>query len=193
MYDVLRKIHLYSGFVLLAFVVMYFFTGYVLTHHDLFPRAEPNVQTREEALSPAPGATPEEFSQRLQQQFGLAGKRVPPVRKKDGSWKFEYFRPGTWYEAVVSPAGDRVTIKRTDAGAALTLVGFHRLHGYGGGRVYDAWMVLFDLASFSMIVFAATGVYLWYKLTKRRALGWAVLATGLTFTTGTILYLVHGP
>lgn len=199
MYDTIRKIHLYSGFVLLAFVVMYFFTGYVLTHHDLFPRGEPAVTTREESLAPAlrtPGAggvTPEEFSQRLQRQFDLPGKREAPVRNRDGSWEFGYSRPGTWYEAVVNPRGDRVTIKRTDAGAAQTLVGFHRLHGYGGGWVYDLWMVVYDLASFSMIVFAVTGVYLWYKLTRRRALGWVMLAVGVGFTVATMIYLVHAP
>ena len=193
MYDVFRKIHLYSGLTLLAFVVMYFVTGYVLIHGDYFPRGEPAVTTREEALSSAPGASPEEFSALLQRQFDLPGKRQPPQRKKDGSWRFEYFRPGLLHEATVGPAGDRVTIKRSDFGAAQTLVGFHRLHGYGGGWVYDLWMVVFDLASFSMILFAVTGIYLWYKLTKRHALGWAMLGTSFAFAIGTVLYLVHAP
>ena len=193
MYDTVRKVHLYAGMALVAFVVMYFVTGYVLIHHEWFPRGEPNVTTWEESLTPAPGATPEEFSALLQKQFDLSGKRQPPQRKKDGSWEFEYFRPGVLHEATVNPAGDRVTIKRSDFGAAQTLVGFHRLHGYGGGWLYDVWMVVFDLASFSMILFAVTGIYLWYKLTKRRALGWAVLATGFAFAAGTVIYLVHAP
>ena len=37
MYDLIRKIHLYTGLTLLAFVLMYFVTGYVMIHHDLFP------------------------------------------------------------------------------------------------------------------------------------------------------------
>jgi hypothetical protein len=192
-YDVIRKIHLYAGFVLLAFVVMYFVTGYVLIHGDFFPRGTPTVQTREAALAQAPGVAPEEMSIVLQEQFGLSGKRQPPQRKKDGSWQFQYLRPGTVHEATVNPAGDHVTIKRTEHGTAQMLVGMHRLHRYGGGWLYDLWMVTYDLASFSMILFAVTGVYLWYKLTRRRALGWTLLAASFAFTTGTILYLVYAP
>ena len=192
-YEVIRKIHLYTAFVLLAFVLMYFVTGYVLIHNEWFPRSEPKVATREEALAPSPGASPEQMSVDLQRHFDLPGKRSEPKHNRDGSWKFQYVRPGTTCEAVVNPAGDRVTIKRTDFGAAQTMIGFHRLHRYGGGWVYDLWMVLYDLASVSMILFAASGVYLWYKLTRRRLLGWVLLAAGLGFTAGTMVYLVHAP
>ena len=49
------------------------------------------------------------------------------------------------------------------------------------------------LYSASMIVFALSGIYLWYKLTKRRLLGWALLAVSFAFATGAVLYLVHAP
>jgi hypothetical protein len=192
-YEAVRKIHLYTAFALLAFVVMYFATGYVLIHNEWFPRSEPEVTTSEEPLSAAPGASPEEMSAVLQKRLNLPGKRVPARRNGDGSWKFEYVRPGAACEAVVVPAGDRVRVKRTRFGTSQTLIGFHRLHGYGGGWAYDLWMVMFDLASFSMILFAASGIYLWFKLTKRRTLGWLCLASGGALTVGTIVYLVHGP
>ena len=193
MYDTIRRIHLYAGVGLLAFVVMYFVTGYVLIHGEWFPGTPPVKSTREESLTSAPGASPEEFSALLQQRFGLAGKRQPPVRMKDGGWKFEYLRPGLGHEAVVPPAGDRVRITRTEFSTRQMLVHFHRLHGYGGGAMYDLWMVMYDLASAAMIVFAVTGIYLWYKLTRRRLLGWLLLAASFSFTAGTILYLVHAP
>jgi hypothetical protein len=190
-YDTIRRIHLYTGVGLLAFVVMYFVTGYVLIHHDWFPGAEPVKSTREETLTPAPGLSPEEYAVLLQRQCGLAGKRQPPVRMKDGGWKFAYARPGLAHEVVVPPSGDRVRITTSQSSTRETLVHFHRLHGYGGGRLYDLWMVLYDLASASMIVFALSGIYLWYKLTKRRLLGWTLLAASFAFATGTVLYLVH--
>jgi hypothetical protein len=86
-----------------------------------------------------------------------------------------------------------VIITSAHQGARQVMVQFHRLHGYGGGWMYDVWMVLYDLASAAMIVFALSGVYLWYKLTKRRALGWALLAVSFTFTAGTMIYLVNAP
>jgi hypothetical protein len=192
-YDTIRRIHLFTGVGLLAFVVMYFVTGYVLIHGDWFANSPPEKTTRDEPLAAAPGASPEEFSALLQRQLNLTGKRQPPVRMKDGGWRFNYVRPGVSHEAVVPPSGGVVHITTSRFGTRQTLVGFHRLHGYGGGWMYDLWMVLYDLASASMIVFAVSGIYLWYKLTRRRLLGWVLLAASFTFATGTVVYLVHGP
>jgi len=74
-----------------------------------------------------------------------------------------------------------------------TLIGFHRLHGYGGGWLYDGWAVLYDLASLSMIVFAITGVWLWYKLIPNRRLGWVLLALGFSFTSALMLFFLLAP
>jgi hypothetical protein len=193
MYDLIRKIHLYSGLTLLTFVLMYFVSGYVMTHHDWFPGGDPRRSVREESLAPALGADPEAYSALLQRRFGLSGKRQPPSRMKDGSWKFVYVRPGVTHEAIVPVSGDRVRIARSDVDARGALVGFHRLHGYGGGWLYDLWAVAYDLSSAAMVVFAVSGIYLWYKLTKRRLLGWVLLAISFAFATGTVLYLVNSP
>lgn len=53
--------------------------------------------------------------------------------------------------------------------------------------------MVYELASAAMVVFAATGIYLWYKLTRRPLLGWMLLALSFSFAGGTILYLVHAP
>ena len=193
MYDLIRKIHLYSGLTLLAFVLMYFVSGYVMTHHDWFPGGDPRKTVREEPLASAPGADPEAYSALLQRQLGLSGKRQPPSRGKDGSWKFVYVRPGVTHEALVPASGDRVRITRSDQDTRGTLVGLHRLHGYGGGWLYDLWAVVYDLSSAAMVLFAVSGIYLWYKLTKRRLLGWVLLAVSFAFATGTVLYLVRSP
>jgi hypothetical protein len=191
MYDTIRRIHLYTGVGLLAYVVMYFVTGYVLIHADFFPATPPVKTTRDAPLAAAPDTSAEEYSDLLRRQFSLAGKRQPPVRTKDGGWKFEYVRPGVTHEAVVPKEGGRVRVTTSEHGARQVLVQFHRLHGYGGGWVYDLWMVLYDLASAAMIVFALSGIYLWYKLTRRRLLGWALLAASFAFTAGTVIYLAN--
>jgi hypothetical protein len=67
--------------------------------------------------------------------------------------------------------------------------GLHRLHGYGGGGLYDVWAVLYDLASLALIVFAFTGVYLWHATLRPRWPGWLALGVGAVFTTAMILHL----
>ena len=73
------------------------------------------------------------------------------------------------------------------------LVGFHRLHGYGGGWLYDMWVLFYDLASLSMIVFALTGIYLWWRLTKRRFWGWLCLGLSWGYAAVTVGWLLWAP
>ena len=192
-YIVLRKIHLYAGLAILAFVIMYFVTGYPMIHHDWFPRPEPVTVTRTEALSYNGPADPAAYSKYLQDTFELRGRPTRARRQQDGSWQFRYFRPGTFYEAVVAPSGESVRITTRKENIVETMVGFHKLHGYGFGSIYNVWSVFYDLASFSMIVFAFTGIYLWYRVTKKKLLGWICLAFSYGYAVVTVLYCMHAP
>ena len=70
------------------------------------------------------------------------------------------------------------------------LVGFHRMHGYGGGWLYNIWLVFYDLASLSLILFAVSGTYLWWRLARRRWLvGLAGCELGLCYHHGGVPYL----
>ncbi|MDX2153117.1 MAG: hypothetical protein SFV54_20400 [Bryobacteraceae bacterium] len=50
---------------------------------------------------------------------------------------------------------------------------------------------LMDLTSASMIVFAITGVYLWFQLEKRRLPGALILAAGFVYTASMVIYLLQ--
>jgi hypothetical protein len=49
-----------------------------------------------------------------------------------------------------------------------TITAFHRLKGYGGGLIYDMYVMITDLTASSIILFALTGLYL--GLLERRSL-----------------------
>jgi hypothetical protein len=148
---------------------------------------------RTEQLSYAGPKEPTAYSKYLQETFGLRGKPAQQRRLKDGSWVFRYSRPGTFHEAVLAPAGDSVRITTRNENAIGTMVDFHRLHGYGSGKLYSVWALLHDLASFSLIVFAFTGIYLWYRLTKKKLLGWILLGISYGYAAATVLYLIYAP
>jgi hypothetical protein len=172
---------------------MYFVTGYAMIHRSWFPSHEPVQTTRTESLVYGEPIEPAAYSSYLQETFDLRGKSVQQRRLRDGSWEFRYSRPGTFHQAVVAPTGDRVHITTRKESAIDTMVGFHRLHGYDGGKLYSVWALLYDLASFSLIVFAFTGIYLWYKLTKKKLLGWIFLGISYGYPAVTILYLIYAP
>ena len=193
LYTLFRKIHLYTGLVILVFVIMYFVTGYLMIHHKWFPNPEAVNRTRTESLAYTGPMERVAYSKYLQETFGLGGKPTQQGRLKDGSWSFRFSRPGTFHEAIVAPTGDSVKITTREVNAVDTMDGFHRLRGYGGGKLYSVWALLYDLASFSLIVFAFTGIYLWYRLTKKKLLGWIFLAISYGYAAVTVLYLMYAP
>jgi hypothetical protein len=67
------------------------------------------------------------------------------------------------------------------------------MHQYGGGWLYNLWVVFYDLASLALIVFAITGVYMWYKLEGRKRLGWILLGLSFAYAGAMVLYLIYAP
>jgi hypothetical protein len=195
MHTLVRKIHFVTAFFLLAFVVMYFVTGYVVTRETWFPDGEKRTETR--MVSVPPEDVPNDqisaaaLAARIQQLAGTAGKRFPARTNAAGRLAFDYLRPG-YYAAVEIVSNDpqdyRLEVNETFQDWKRTAINYHRLHGYGGGWFYSLWALIYDLASLAMIVFAVTGVLLWYRLSKRRLAGWLVLAAGGGLTVSTVVY-----
>jgi hypothetical protein len=181
---------LFTGLGLLIFVLMYFATGYVMIHPQWFNQAKPNSAKRIEALTIPSGLSNDQMSLYLQEKFDLHGKRTPASRKKDGTWRFNYLRPGTTFEALVSTNGQQVTITEQKFAFAGVMSGLHRQKGYGGGALYDVWSLAYDLASAALVVFAASGVFLWWKSTANRLPGWICLACSLGLTSLMVAYLM---
>jgi hypothetical protein len=182
----IRRLHLFTSLVLVVWVVMYFVTGWIIVHESRFPRGEPQRTTRTEPLQFAGERNSGEFVGFLESRFGVHGRRQPPKAQKDGTWLFRWVRPGVNHDIVVNAAGTQATVTRAEFGATGLAHGLHRLHGYGGGAVYDIWSVFYDLASCAMIVFAVTGIYLWWRTAKVKWPGWLCLAFSFGFT-GTMI------
>ena len=193
MYDLIRRIHLYAAFIVLSFLVMYFVTGYPMIHQNFMQREDPQKESRSYALDYQGDFDPAAYSLQLQGQFDLRGHRGKPRRHNNGNWEFKYNRPGNWHKAVVYAEGDSVLITSHNGNLRDIFIGFHRLHKYGGGALYDMWMVFYDLASLSLVVFAVTGVYMWYKLTRKRLLGWLILGASCIYAGAMVLYLIYAP
>ena len=51
--------------------------------------------------------------------------------------------------------------------------------------------MVYDQASFSMLIFAVTGVLLWHRTTKKRLAGWICLAVSFSFAGSMILFLLY--
>ena len=66
----------------------------------------------------------------------------------------------------------------------------HQLHGNEGWSRFWLWGLIVDVVSVSMILFALSGVYMWYVLKKDRRLGWIVLGARTLYVVGLVIFLV---
>ena len=190
MYHFFRRIHLFTGLLLLVFVLMYFLTGYVMIHGNWFGSNEPKTSVETNSFAFVANETDSALATRLQRQFSLSGQSSTPERRKDGSLRLNYVRPGTTIQTVINPVTRQIVITRKEFAFHGLANGLHRLRGYHGGWQYWIWSLLYDLASLALIVFAITGVVLWYQSTARHVAGWICLAASCGFTTAMILYLM---
>ena len=188
LFPTIRRLHLIAGLILLIWVVMYFATGWVMIHETWFPRGSQKVTTTEPLSVAEPLATAE-FVKSLEDTHGIGGQRRAPKPLARGGWQFNWVRPGENIEATVSAGAKEVTITRTHFDSAGLAHGLHRLHGYRGGWAYWIWAAFMDLASAAMILFAVSGVYLWWKTTRNKLPGVLCLGLGISFTTAIVVHL----
>ena len=191
-YNRVRKIHLYTAFILLLFVLMYFVTGFIMSHQHWFEPKEPIVETQTYPMQIGSDLSIDELSVYLQKQFNIHAKKEEPKQKEDGRVTFRYFKPGQTYAAEVNADRTTVTVKTTRLPAYKTMIGFHRLHGYGGGWLYNIYIFMMDLASIATILFSLTGIYLWYKLIKKKTWGVIILSACMGYTAIVIYLFMKG-
>lgn len=187
MYSIIRKIHLYTAFVIAAFLLMYFVTGGVMVFESLFPRA--NKKTTIETLAIERSGSDEKIIKDVCSKFSVHGELR--VNSSDGNKVYRFSRPG--YKAELSRVhadSIRVTIREGTFGSVMN--DFHRLRGYEGSWTHIVWAFLYDLSCISLLVFALTGIFLWWKSEKNKALGvvFLLLSTGITAFTITYFYWV---
>ena len=73
-----------------------------------------------------------------------------------------------------------------------TTFGFHRMHGYGGGWLYNIYVLMLDLTSIATILFGLTGLYLWYKLMRKKMWGIILLSASIGYTIIIITFFMNG-
>lgn len=193
MKEAIRRIHLYSALAITSYLVLYFFTGFVLVHGDIFPNHDPEKATVSENLNFTGEDTPEAWTAFIQQKYAVRGQRQPMRKLKDGSLRINFFRPGHSFEALVSPDRQSVQITRTTGFFRQLMVGFHRVHVYGSGPLYDFWCFMYDVASASCILFAASGILIWYTAKQRDPWGWLFVVSGFGLTLMLSLYFMYMP
>ena len=187
MYPFIRQLHLFSSLILSVFVLMYFVTGLVMIFEEEFKRENEEVNIRDAFIKP-PILNEESLVDQLQQKYDLEGQYNIQMQEQQAIVNFGH--PGTTARAVISFDVDSVFIVKRKGNFVNILHQFHRLHGYHGGFNYYTWALAYDLSALSMIVFALSGLYLWFKSEREKITGWVLFIASTCLTAATIIYFM---
>jgi hypothetical protein len=187
-YKIIRKIHLIATLILATFIVMYFFTGLIMIYEETFQRSNTSVRKFKEKIEGIRSIEPDSLVRWSKFKFDLSGQFR--IRENEKRVLVDFNHPGTTASVRVLRDIDTVYVEIRKGNLNSVIHQYHRLHGYHGGLEYYAWAFVYDLSSLSMILFALTGLYLWYKTERNRLPGWIVFAASTALTFATILYMM---
>jgi len=102
-----------------------------------------------------------------------------------------YVRPGYHYKVVIAPDRKSLPITPREENMHRTAVVFHRMEEYGGGFLYDIYIFMMDLSSLALIVYGLSGIYLWYKLEKKKWPGLLFLLAGAGYTLAVMVSILN--
>ena len=175
--------------MLTAFVLMYFITGLVMISEETFQRKDDAVVAKAKLIPGVRRLSGDNLLSVLRENFELSGQYQ--VRKNAKGTVLDFRHPGAEITVLVSNNSDSVKFTGREKNLVSVMHQFHRLHGYHGGWNYQLWAFVYDLSALSMIVFAVSGFYLWYKTERKRRIGWIIFICFTLFTAFTLIYFTY--
>lgn len=191
MYNLVRKIHLHAGFIILMFLLMYFVSGYIMAHRPWFlppaaPRTSKTVSLDTDNSLPLP-----QLAESVKNDLFIPGRIQFPQTQPPDEALFWINHPGTMVRVDVFSQDHTVRLTTQPAGWIGTLIMLHKIAGYDNEPLFDLYAFFCDLAGVSMILFALTGVYLWWKRIKNHAMGILCLMASCGYAIGMMLYFAN--
>ena len=188
---VTRKLHNYLGLYLLLFVWLFSVSGLVLNHSkwsvaQFWKARQETVSQR--AFRIPPGSGDLATAADLMRQFGIVGELGETRRSPDGRhFDFQVVRPGRVFrvQALLDSARATVTEIKLNAWGVVDA-----LHKFTGVKMDEPaltrdwiltriWSLAMDALALGLVVLVLSGVYLWYRLPRRRLPGFIALFLGI--------------
>jgi len=188
-YRAVRKIHLYSSLLTAVFLLMYILTSYMMIYHNSF-----KVEKENESLINLQ-VIAEEVSEANWKNFlkkhQVKGRLTGATTNDSGDLVRTYSRADGNSVVTLKKNNKEVSIVTTTLNASGSIIGLHRLRGYGGSFIYNAYAFMVDTVGIALILFAATGIILWLQLLKFNKIAWVILLLGFIYVSSVIAYLSY--
>ena len=174
-----RRAHLYTGLFLLPWVIMFGVSTIPINHQSPEPAQWTRLAERSfDAPVPASSDNLRPLGREMMNAAGLEGGyyvyRVNPRQVQAGHPRFlaplriSYF-----------PEERRLVVEQRPFSLRPFLSGMHTRGGYDMGGFWDSvWALFVDAVSIGLILWIASGIYMWWGLPSTRRWGWIALAGG---------------
>jgi hypothetical protein len=188
-----RRIHLYLGLSLLPWFLMYGISSIPFAHAPFFehrdaarglPQWTTTAQRVVDLAVPEGTGELRAFGAALLKEAGIEGTSFGTYRQSAN--QINVYSYSFWTSTQLKYFVDRKTLTVEDRRFRWDhfLTGMHARGGFEQeGILARSWSVVVDIVSVAMIVWVASGLYMWWGLRRHRAWGIVVLLGGaLSFT-----------
>ncbi len=184
MYKFIRNTHLILGMASVLFVLLYAISAAQMAHQI---RLTPQVAEEDVMLGPGLAARP--LADALMKERGYSGE-LGQTQMTPNGFRVQIARPGTLYAVNYNRTSGMAHVRRETRSFMGMLNRLHHQHGlHHADGVLNAWGWALLIVSVGMIFIGATGIYLWFKMHKERAIGAALLAANVVISLGLLAIL----
>ena len=186
MYRIIRNTHLIVGLFSVTFLLMYGVSSAQMAHQ--WNTGKPAVTNSETMVTT--GLSARDAARALMEKGAVRGE-VAQARKDGETWRFRVVRPGTVHEVTYEPATGAAKIATNTAGVMAMLNRFHHVGGlWHEFTLTNVWAILVGLVSAGLLVLAASGIYMWFKIHSERKVGGVILTVHLIVSL-TLLVMIR--
>jgi hypothetical protein len=191
------RLHTYIGLYFVVFIWLFSVSGLLLNHprwefaRFWSDREEVTYQASIESGSVGGDLS---MARSIMDQMKVIGEIDQVTTFNDGRFKFRAVKPGHIFEAITNATRDSASVKEITTNSWGVL---HLLHSFNGVEFGKAekqrdwiltwvWVIAMDALCLGLAVVVASGIYLWWSMSGKRALGILSLCLG---TSGCIVFV----
>ena len=175
-----RRLHLYPGMFLLPWFLMYGASSLPFSHNQWF--GQPQWRARADRaydLEVEPGTNLREAGAQILRDLGLKGSfgANRPNERQLNVYRFTFLEVT---RITYHLDQKRLVAEDREFHWPQFLTGMHARGGFEQPALWNnAWAVTVDIVCIAMILWIATGLYMWWGLPACRGWGWLAVAGGV--------------
>ena len=182
-----RKLHYYLGLYLLLFLWLFSISGLILNHPkwstgQFWSQRTETVAERSIRLPTA--ASDDGIAADLMRQMAITGEVSDLQRDSAGKFNFQVVKPGNVFRVAADLSVGIASVTTIEINAWGAIDALHKFTGVRMDRPNEQrdwlltrlWSIAMDALALGLAILVASGVYLWWRLEKKR-IGGAVAFT----------------